>query len=210
MIASGSNKWLDYTKHILKWEGKTSSDPKDLSAAKCVNAGQIHTNKGVTYCTFKAQAANLGIVPVTYARFLKLTDQDVAKFIYSYYNSVNGSSLPDSIALSLTEAAWGSGKDRAFQHLKEALADLGKIAKSNTGAITLANDVPEKDLFNAYFKRRYNYVVNQLGNSAAYAKYKNGWANRLNDFYQNFIPSNRGFFLFPLFFLVFLAYRATK
>ncbi|WP_369127815.1 glycosyl hydrolase 108 family protein, partial [Levilactobacillus tujiorum] len=88
----------------------------------------MHTNKGITFCTFKALAGKLGITPVTHARFLKLTDQEVGLFIYEFYNSVRGAELPDSVALAATEAAWGSGPGRALQHLRDSVRDLGKPA----------------------------------------------------------------------------------
>ena len=66
MITATSNKWGDFTRHILRWEGKTSSDPRD-TASSCYPGG-IHTNKGVTFCTFKALAGKLGITPVTHNR----------------------------------------------------------------------------------------------------------------------------------------------
>lgn len=194
MIASTSSKWSDYTKHILNWEGQLSKDPRD-SAARCVSVGQYHTNKGVTYCTFKENAAKLGITPVTYDRFLKLTDEEIGRFIYSYYKAVSGGQLPDSIALAMTEAAWGSGTNRAYTHLKDALRDLGYMPKSNSQAIDQANVANIKQLFDAYNKQRSNYLINTLGAYPAYKPFVKGWTNRLKDFYNNFRPVS---FMFPL------------
>lgn len=196
-ISSNSDKWNSYTAHVLKWEGKTSSDQRD-TASKCFPGG-IHTNKGITYCTFKAMASKLGILPVTHARFIALTDYEVGLFIYEFYKAVNGDKLPDNVALAMTEAAWGSGPVRAWQHLKDALKDLGKIAKTNSQAIQMAAQVPEKKLFAAYFARRYNYVINTLGGSATYAMYRKGWMNRLNAFKKLFDPA-MAIFTFGFFF----------
>jgi lysozyme family protein len=142
MISAASNTWSKYTAHILRWEGKTSSDPRD-TAANCYPGG-VHTNKGITFCTFKTLAPKLGISPVTHDRFLKLTDQEVGLFIYEYYKSVKGPELPDSVAVAMTEAAWGSGASRAFTHLRDALRDLGKPVANNTQAIKAAAQIPEK------------------------------------------------------------------
>lgn len=187
MLYNDSNNWQNFIKHVLYWEGGTSRSPKDTTAAKCVEAGQIHTNKGVTYCTFKDRADKLGISPVTYERFLNLTAEDSAKFLYTFYNSVNASKFSDSLGLALTEAGWMSGSDRAFKHLYDALKNLGQDAKNKTEAIEKSKLLPEKMLFDEYVKVRRAYL-NFLTSSPKYAPFKNGWNNRLKSFYDNFNP----------------------
>lgn len=191
MLSSSSPIWLKYNNHVLKWEGKTSADPQD-GAAKCVSPGMIHTNKGVTYCTFKQYAASLGITPVTHSRFLNLTDNEVARFIFKFYENIQGYQYPDSIALSLVEAHWLSGLDRAKKTLIEALQSFNMNPKNYTDAIKLSNEVKEKELFKAYNDIRYNFLVNILGGNPKYSKYKNGWKNRLNSFIDNFTPNTDG------------------
>lgn len=203
-ISSASNTWGKYTQHILKWEGKTSSDPRD-TAASCYPGG-IHTNKGVTFCTFKQLAPKLGIKPITHDRFLKLTDQDVGQFIYEYYKNVRGPELPDSVALALTEAAWGSGPGRAFQHLRDSVKDLGKPAISTSQAIQSASQVDKKKLFDAYQARRKAYLQN-LGKDPKYAVFLKGWLNRLTSFNSAFRPAA---LLIPVFFLGIIAYSWLK
>jgi len=203
MIAATDNKWDSFVKHILKWEGKQSKDPRD-TAAKCVSAGQIHTNRGVTFCTFKTMAAGLGITPVTYDRFLKLTDQEAARFIYRFYTDVKGSQLPDSVALAMTEAAWGSGSTRAFKHLRDALTDLGRPVTNNLQAISAASAVDTTRLFKAYQDRRKQYLQTTLGSQPKYAVFVRGWINRLNDFTQKFNPFSLFWAVPFLFFLILL------
>lgn len=203
MIEATDNKWSSFIAHILKWEGKQSKDPRD-TAAKCVSAGQIHTNRGVTFCTFKTMAAGLGITPVTYQRFLQLTDQEAARFIYRFYTDVKGSALPDSIALAMTEAAWGSGSTRAYRHLRDALTDLGRPVTTNTQAISAANAVDTTRLFKAYQDRRKQYLQTTLGSQPKYAVFVRGWINRLNDFTQKFNPFALYWALPFLFFLILL------
>jgi len=206
MIAATDNKWDSFVKHILKWEGKQSKDPRD-TAAKCVSAGQIHTNRGVTFCTFKTMAAGLGITPVTYDRFLKLTDQEAARFIYRFYTDVKGSQLPDSVALAMTEAAWGSGSTRAFKHLRDALTDLGRPVTNNLQAISAASAVDTTRLFKAYQDRRKQYLQTTLGSQPKYAVFVRGWINRLNDFTQKFTPF---YFFWAVPFLFFLILLKNK
>lgn len=187
---------------MLKWEGKTSSDPRDTTAARCVQPGQIHTNKGVTYCTFKQMAASLGITPVTHARFLQLTEADAAKFIYRFYEDINGSQLPDAIAVAMLETAWLSGKERAWKHLYDALKTLGETAYTKEEAIQQAKRIKEQKLFDAYISRRWAWLIDYLGNQPKYAVFKKGWANRLTDFKTKYRPGGSGFN--PLAFLLFL------
>lgn len=190
MLSSSSPLWLKYNQHVLTWEGKTSKDPQD-GAAKCVSPGMVHTNKGVTYCTFKQYAASLGITPVTHSRFLSLTDNEVARFIFKFYENIQGHKFPDSIALSLLETHWLSGPDIPKNTLIKALQSFNMNPKSYTDAIKLSNEVNEKELFKAYNDIRYNFLVNILGSKPKYSKYKDGWKNRLNSFIGSFAP-NRG------------------
>ena len=194
MIASNSNTWANFTRHILKWEGKTSKDPRD-TAAKCYPGG-IHTNKGITFCTFKDLAPKLGISPVTHDRFLKLTDKEVGLFIYQFYNSIRGAELPDSLALAATEAAWGSGPGRALQHLRDSVKDLGRPAGTTSAAIKSAATLPTRQLFDAYQTRRKAYIES-LGAQPKYAMFLRGWLNRLRSFNTSFRPAAA---ILPIFF----------
>ena len=132
-------------------------------------------------------AAALGITPVTHQRFLSLTDSEIAKFQFRFYEAVNGSKFPDSIALLMTEAAWGSGPNRAWRHLYDALADCGVNARTKAPAIEAANKVSEKNLFEAYHKRRLTFLVETLGGQPKFAMYRNGWRNRQMAFYNLFV-----------------------
>lgn len=188
MLSSSSPIWLNYNKHVLTWEGKKSSDPQD-GAAKCVSAGMVHTNKGVTFCTFKLYAASLGITPVTHNRFLSLTDNEVARFLFRFYENIQGYKYPDSIAISMVETNWMSGS-KAKDTLIQALSSLNKKPQDLDEAIRLANSISEKELFKAYNDIRYNFLVNILGNSPKFSKYKDGWRNRINDFIEKFTPNS--------------------
>lgn len=193
MITANSRTWNNFVRHILKWEGKTSSDPRD-AAAKCFPGG-IHTNKGITFCTFKAMAPKLGITPVTHARFLKLTDAEVGLFIYEFYKEVKGYEFPAPLALAMTEAAWASGSARAFAHLRQAMANAGLPAKTNTQAIDSTRKLPSVSLFSRYQGVRKAYLES-LGQSSRFSMFIKGWLNRFNDFNKKFAPTS----MFPFFF----------
>lgn len=194
-LQSTSSKFIALTKHILGSEGKTSSEKRD-PAAKCYPGG-IHTNKGVTFCTFLETAKAAGISPITHDRFLKLTDDEVVRIIYIFYKYVKGSELPDSVALAATEAAWGSGPGRALQHLRDSVKDLGKPAATNTAAIKAAALLPERKLFDTYQARRESYL-RMLGSQPTWSYALKGWLSRLKRFNQQFRPVST---FMPLFFL---------
>lgn len=179
MIARESSAWSNYTRHVLLWEGKTSKDPDDITAAKCVSPGMIHTNKGVTYCTFKSMAAGLGISPVTHARFLKLSDEEVGRFIYEFYKKSKPELLPDTIAIAMTEARWLSGS-RSIEHLQKVLG-LPQTGILDSKTIAAANASDEEKLYHDYMTERSRYL-NALSSKAKYKKWRNGWNNRLNAF----------------------------
>jgi lysozyme family protein len=187
MLYNDSNEWVDYVKHVLYYEGGLSNDSKD-TASKCVEAGLYHTNKGVTFCTFKSLAPVVGISPVTYERFMKLTDEDSAKFLYKFYESVKGNSFPNDVALLLTEIAWSSGTSRAFSHLKDSLLNLGVKTNNTPEMIEAVKKLGSEKVYIELEKTRKKYL-NFLTASPKYAKYKRGWNNRLNSFLQKFNPS---------------------
>ena len=116
-----SAQFQQFVKHILSFEGGLSKDPRDTAVKYAPFPGAYHTNKGVTYGAFVALAPKLGITPVNYERFLKLSDQDVAKFIYQFYTSINGQKLPGAVGLSVAEAAWGSGPVVAIRQLRQTV-----------------------------------------------------------------------------------------
>ena len=68
-----SAQFQQFVKHILSFEGGLSKDPRDTAVRYAPFPGAYHTNKGVTYAAFTALGPKLGITPISYERFLKLT-----------------------------------------------------------------------------------------------------------------------------------------
>jgi len=188
-----SAQFQQFVKHILSFEGGLSKDPRDTAVRYAPFPGAYHTNKGVTYAAFTALGPKLGISPITYERFLKLTDQDVAKFIYQFYKSVNGDKLPGSVGLSVAEAAWGSGPVPAIKQLQQALINLKKLppgsADGKFGAKTLAavKATKEKDLYEAFWKVRRAFI-DSLTAQKTYAIYSKGWNRRIDSFLNTIKP----------------------
>lgn len=186
-----SPPFKQYTTYLLKQEGKTSKDPQDSAVSCAPFPGAVHTNKGVTFCTFKQSAAALGMTPVTYERFLKLSDTDVSRFLYQFYKAVRGKDLPDPLALSLTEVGWMSGPDRAIKTLQIALNKLGNTLSidGDFGPLTLAAVKRSnlQDLYSEFWKERERFLLN-LSADPAYDQYRTNWINRLRLFISTFPP----------------------
>ena len=189
MLITQTSIWQNYVSHILNFEGKTSKDTRD-SASKCAPfAGAYHTNKGITYCTFKSFAKSCGIGPVTYDRFLKLSDQDVSAFLYHiYYKDMQGRFIKDPITFSLIEIAYGSGQATAARTLQKALNNIGIKARitgrMDLETINLMRRAGIKTLFNALWNVRMDY----LKSLSVWETYKNGWTARINSFINKFQP----------------------
>ena len=189
-----SAQFQQFVKHILSFEGGLSKDPRDTAVRYAPFPGAYHTNKGVTYAAFTALGPKLGITPISYERFLKLTDQDVAKFIYQFYKSVNGDKLPGSVGLSVAEAAWGSGPVPAIKQLQQALINLKKLpagsADGKFGAKTLAavKATKEKDLYEAFWKVRRAFI-DSLTAQTTNAIYSKGWNRRIDSFLDTIKPN---------------------
>jgi len=188
-----SAQFQQFVKHILSFEGGLSKDPRDTAVKYAPFPGAYHTNKGVTYAAFAALGPKIGISPISYEKFVKLTDADVAKFIYEFYKSVNGPQLPGSVGLSVAEAAWGSGPVPAIKQLQQALINLKKLppgsADGKFGPQTLAavRSTGEKALYDEFWKVRRAFI-NSLTAQKSYAIYERGWNRRIDSFLNNIKP----------------------
>lgn len=188
-----SAQFQQFVKHILSFEGGLSKDPRDTAVRYAPFPGAYHTNKGVTYAAFTALGPGLGITPINYEHFIKLTDQEVGKFIYEFYRSVSGDKLPGSVGLSVAEAAWGSGPVPAIKQLQNALINLKKLppgsADGKFGPKTLAavQATSEKTLYDAFWKVRRAFI-NSLTAQKSYAIYEKGWNRRIDSFLNTIKP----------------------
>lgn len=184
-----------YLSYLLFWEGGKSARKGDTAVRCAPFPGAVHTNKGVTFCTFKELAAGLGVVPVTYDRFLKLTDQEVGKFLYEYYRSVGGPNFSEPLSIAITEAAWWSGPERAVIHLQKALNALGQrvTVDGDIGTETLgaAKNVDSGKLYAAYLGE-WKGFIDRLSRTEEHKENRTGWFRRLADFEKKFPPAGGG------------------
>ena len=192
-MENSSAQFQQFVKHILSFEGGLSKDPRDTAVRYAPFPGAYHTNKGVTYAAFASLGPKIGISPVNYEKFVKLSDQEVGKFIYEYYKSINGDKLPGSVGLSVTEAAWGSGPVPAIKQLQNALINLKKLSPGSAdgkfGPKTLAavQATSETALYNEFWKVRRAFI-NSLTAQKSYAQYEKGWNRRIDSFLNTIKP----------------------
>jgi lysozyme family protein len=191
MLSINSNIFNEYANHVLDVEGGKTSNVKDTTAAKQVAAGQVHTNRGITWNVYQALASKLGLQN-DYNSFLNLTKDQAKKFIYQYYLD-NAKDLPDQTAMAVTESAWASGPSQAANNLIHALTKLGYPTKTRKAAALIASKVNDKDLAIAVAKeQQLKYETLAKLNPGKYGDFLKGWTNRTNKLLatiQKFKPS---------------------
>lgn len=179
-----SKEWTNYYAYLSRWEGGKSSDQSDTASTQVPNGG-VHTNRGITFATFKQLAPKAGIDP-DYNTFLNLTSDQASKITYQYFIESGAAKLKTpAISLLFFEIAWGSGLSNAIIHLKVALQNMGYLqAKTNTFAqnAILANKVNQKSLYTELLKVRQGFLKQIVINNPTQQKFLQGWLNRLNDF----------------------------
>ncbi len=179
MLTITSPIFLEYAKHILKSEGKTTSNPKDTTAAKMVPAGAIHTNRGVTWYVYRDNATKLGLNP-SYESFVKMGDKEAIKFVYLYYTQ-NAANLPPLSSIAVTESAWASGGQRARLNLIAALKTFGINAANFKDAVIAAKKVDDKKLALEIVNQQQKfYKTLATSNPDKYGSFLTGWTNRSN------------------------------
>lgn len=176
--------------YIKRWEGGLSKDKNDPAAIDTVPDGSgYHTNKGVTWQTFKGQAKLLGYT-ATPELFYKMPDNVWLKiYKIGFWDSMNGDKISSQgIAELLADWAWGSGPGTAARFVQRYLVSKGyKIAvdgafgPASTAALNdLIKKQGAKKVFDEIFAARLAFLKS-LGGWAAFGQ---GWLNRMNDFYK--------------------------
>jgi len=191
MLDINSKIFQDYAKHILASEGKLSKNPKDTTAAKMVGAGQVHTNRGVTWYVYRDNAAKLGLNPA-YESFVQMGDAGAIKFVYLFYSQI-GKNLPALSSIALTESAWASGTGRAKIILIDALKSFGINAANFDAAVKAAATIEDKKLALEIVKQQQQFYKKlATGNPDKYGSFIKGWTNRANNLFKIIQEGNTG------------------
>jgi lysozyme family protein len=189
MLTPTSEKFKKFANYIRSWEGGKSSDPND-SASKYVQPGQIHTNRGVIWPTFKSNAKKLGIAP-TYENFLNLTADQADQIVFQFYLLCGGNFFNDEIALTLTEFTWGSGLGYTQRALRKAIRSFGYPSIEATGSInqvviSVTNQINSKELYAKLWANRKLFLESISKSRPANQKFLKGWLNRWESFQKTF------------------------
>lgn len=183
-----------YIDAIHQYEGGLSADPKDTAAAahpspcgKDSKGNPYHTNKGVTYSTFKSLAPTLGYT-ADCATFLAMPDDVWIKiFKHGYWNPIQLDGVKSNgVAYLLADFSWGSGAGYVPPFLKKFLStNYNIIASDTTSQIKALNNLTAKDEQGVIQKisdarlSSLKTMKDKKGNSL-FATYGTGWTNRLN------------------------------
>ena len=164
---------------ILRWEGGEVNDPDDAGG---------HTNKGITWGTYKMLCERLLGYKPTKQTFKKMTKKDAAKFIEFYWNKSTGNNSiqHQKIAEAMTSWYWGSGKwglklwqAMVNKDFSKQLVIDGLIGKNT---VSVVNTIDPDQLFAAAIKERAKTFRGIAKRKPSQKKFLKGWLNRLKDF----------------------------
>lgn len=146
------------------------------------------TNWGVTYRTYQATAAAVGLNP-SFDAFVSMTPagaQLIAKKFF--WDAVGGDIIQSQgVANMLADFGWGSGPGNAARAIQTVLNAMGKqlsvdgaIGPKTLAAINSVNPTVLLDRLTAY---RRQFIENIVANDPTQRVFYNGWMNRINDVY---------------------------
>ena len=173
---------------IKKWEGGLSDDTADPAAAFPLPDGSgIHTNVGITWKTFSANALRLGYA-ATPENFKKMPAETWLK-IYKdgFWDGIQADRIESqAIGEFLADWAWGSGPLTAGKNLQRYLSTTGSDLKvdGKVGPVTigLLNDLTLKRGERIVFEDLDLFKRNFLKGVKTYQIHGFGWFNRMDDF----------------------------
>jgi hypothetical protein len=188
-----------YTKivsFIKTKEGGLSSATTDSASNNPSNCGKgsngkpYHTNKGITWSTFKGLSSKLGY-SATCDNFLKMPD-DIWGKIYKdgFWNPMQGDRIQNqAIANTFVEMAWGSGvgsntsSKGAIGYLKNFFKTKYNKSFSNiTQIVDYVNELDDIGQTPQLFEKLYDFRKS-LYTSFNQPSNLKGWINRLDSFY---------------------------
>jgi lysozyme family protein len=167
---------------IRKVEGGLSRAKTDSARFDPVPDGSgYHTNRGVTWATFKGLSARLGYA-ATPALFYQMPPAIWERiFKLGYWDAVAGDALKSQgVATVAVDYAWGAGPGTAVKAMQQVLNyqyGARLVVDGRMGAATLraANSVPEAGFLAALAAHQKAHYLSLPNQSANYA----GWAKRL-------------------------------
>lgn len=175
---------------IKSKEGGLSSDPKDTASSNPAPCGNkdgypIHTNKGITWSTFKGLASKGGY-SASCDNFINMPDSVWLKvYKAGFWDAVKGDEIKNqAIANTFVEMAWGSGVVGATSLLKEFFKKNYNKTFNNIGQIVdFVNDLDRQGQTPELFEKLYDFRASKYATFKSASSHLKGWLNRLNAFY---------------------------
>lgn len=190
--------------HVIKWEGGLGADPYDTALKNCGHSGLkgdprwpdkfVHTSHGVTWCTWNEYHKAKGL-KADAARFVQMPKdvwQDIFKTLF--WDQIFGDYISSqAIAENFFDAIWGSGPGGASSTVKAVqrflldkgwlLDDDGTMGMETVKAINAyaRTKAKELEIVNVQLNARRAYYADLK--NRGYARFYDGWMNRLNDLY---------------------------
>lgn len=182
---------------ITTWEGGLTGNPADSASSNPAPCGYdpkydapYHTNKGVTWTTFKDSASTVGY-EATCANFLQMP-KPIWEGIYKkkYWDRVGGDLIQNqAIANAYVSWAWGSGVGGARSLMQKMLkkeygASTNEV-NTNSKIVSVLNMLAKQNsqrLYNTMIAYRRQFFLDISQPGTANAQFRRGWLNRLDDF----------------------------
>ena len=177
-----------YINHLGNFEGGLSKDPRDNAAKRGQTSDGYHTNKGVTYATYKALAKSvLGRNP-SEADFKNLSRQDALKIVDHFGKKNNLDDLKDPAVASVLHSFYWGGMGAAMQNrVKKSIKDqLGvDVTFDSSGSLTSESVKTLNSLNSDQSSKVFDTLIGQrkafLRNLDDYDAYGRGWNRRLGE-----------------------------
>jgi len=190
---------VDY-KNIVSFirlkEGGLSGDNQDLSSSNPSPCGKdskgrpYHTNKGITWATFKGLASKGGY-EASCDNFIKMPDSVWLKvYKVGFWNAIQGDRIQNqAIANTFVEMIWSSGIGSVSSG-KGVLGWLNPFFKKNynqnlttiTQMVDFVNKLDNEGKTPQLFEQLNNYRIEKF-KSLNKPYWIKGWLNRVNSFY---------------------------
>jgi len=178
-------------------EGGLTGHPSDSASSDPAPCGYdpkydapYHTNKGITWTTFKSNADKLGYTP-SCSNFLNMPNE-IWEAIYKngYWDKLNADAIDNQgIANAYVTWAFGSGVGGARSLMRKMLREqygYSNAQVDSTNKITaILNKLSRqnaKALFNNMVETRRNFFIQISPPGSNNQTFLQGWLNRLEDF----------------------------
>lgn len=184
---------------IKRAEGGISSDPKDTASRNSSPCGKrngfpIHTNKGITWATFKGLASKGGYT-ASCDNFIKMPNEIWSKvYKVGYWDAVQGDRIKNqAIANVFVEMTWGSGLGCSnFTKCKSGtIPFLNRFFKTNYNQnlttisqfVDFVNKLDDEGKTPELFEKLHDFRAERYTKMPSAKAHLRGWLNRLNSFY---------------------------